>query len=117
MLFLIKKKPIEPVAPLSPSWKVGLFLSEPRESAKRSLVYDIQAQQIRKSGNQLDDILSGTQTHRGVERSGTDPTASGAGGRWFESSHPDQCLQGAAFPGALFLFLLRSMSGPGGLPN
>jgi hypothetical protein len=28
--------------------------------------------------------------------------ASGAGGRWFESSHPDQCLQGATFPGSLF---------------
>ena len=69
MLFLLKKKPIEPVAPLSPSWKVGLFLSEPRESAKRSLVYDIPAQQIRKSGNQFDDILLGTQAHRRVERS------------------------------------------------
>ena len=36
--------------------------------------------------------------------------ASGAGGRWFESSHPDQCLQGAAFPGSLFSFGLRSRS-------
>ena len=43
--------------------------------------------------------------------------ASGAGGRWFESSHPDQYLQGATFPGSLFLFVLRAYSGPGGLPN
>ena len=38
--------------------------------------------------------------------------ASEAGGRWFESSPPDQYLQGAAFPGALFLFVIRSRSGP-----
>ena len=34
------------------------------------------------------------------------------GGRWFESSHPDQCLQGAAFPGSLFHFALLSSSAP-----
>ena len=40
------------------------------------------------------------------------PTDSGAGGRWFESSHPDQYLPRAAFPGSLFLFVLRAYSGP-----
>jgi len=39
-------------------------------------------------------------------------TASRAGGRWFESSHPDQYLQGATFPGSLFFFVLRAYSGP-----
>ena len=38
--------------------------------------------------------------------------ASGAGGRWFESSHPDHISHGAAFPGSLFLFVLRAISGP-----
>ena len=36
-------------------------------------------------------------------------SASGAGGRWFESSHPDQFTQGAAFPGSLYSFGLRSI--------
>ena len=39
-------------------------------------------------------------------------TASGAGGRWFESSHPDHSIQGATFPGSLLSFVLRSRSGP-----
>ena len=39
-------------------------------------------------------------------------TASGAGGRWFESSHPDYSLQGATFPGSLFFFVLRATTGP-----
>ena len=43
--------------------------------------------------------------------------ASGAGGRWFESSHPDQYLQGAASPGSLFFFVFRTMSDPDGLPK
>ena len=43
--------------------------------------------------------------------------ASGAGGRWFESSHPDQYLQGATFPGSHFLFLLRACSGLEVLPK
>ena len=56
-------------------------------------------------------FVSEVMIYKNIARS-CSATSSGASGCWFESSHLDQYLQGATFPWSLFLFVLRSPSGP-----